>query len=132
MVAAIPAWHRLYDWYRILSGFGNRHQADRTFNGTILLIAALGTYIVFHFLAKMTTADPQEGSFCYYAGKAFGRWARFGCGWNYWSTKILIMGSQLTALSILSRFWFPNVPLWLLQRVMRYSPFCCPTGDTMV
>ena len=23
------------------------------------------------------------------------------------------MGSQLTALSILSRFWFPNVPLWL-------------------
>ncbi|WP_127535752.1 amino acid permease [Paenibacillus illinoisensis] len=77
------------------------------------LIAALGTYIVFHFLAKMTTADPQEGSFCYYAGKAFGRWARFGCGWNYWSTKILIMGSQLTALSILSRFWFPNVPLWV-------------------
>lgn len=27
------------------------------------LIAAIGTYIVFHFLAKMTTADPQEGSF---------------------------------------------------------------------
>lgn len=77
------------------------------------LFAAIGTYIVFHFLAKMTTADPQEGSFCYYAGKAFGRWARFGCGWNYWSSKILIMGSQLTALSILSQFWFPNVPLWI-------------------
>jgi L-asparagine transporter-like permease len=77
------------------------------------ILAALGTYIVFHFLAKMTSADPQEGSFCYYAGKAFGRWAGFSCGWNYWSSKILIMGSQLTALSILSRFWFPNVPLWI-------------------
>lgn len=77
------------------------------------LLAAMGTYIVFHFLAKMTTADPQEGSFCYYAGKAFGRWARFGCGWNYWFSKILIMGSQLTALAILSQFWFPNIPLWL-------------------
>ncbi|MFP7473360.1 amino acid permease [Niallia taxi] len=81
------------------------------------ILAAIGTYIVYHFLAKMTTADPQEGSFCYYAGKAFGRWAGFSCGWNYWSSKILIMGSQLTALSILSKFWFPNVPLWIFASI---------------
>lgn len=77
------------------------------------LLAALGTYIVYNLLAKMTAADPQEGSFCYYAAKAFGRWAGFSCGWNYWSSKILIMGSQLTALSLLSQFWFPDVPLYL-------------------
>jgi L-asparagine transporter-like permease len=81
------------------------------------ILAALGTYIVYHFLAKMTTEDPQEGSFCYYAGKAFGRWAGFSCGWNYWSSKILIMGSQLTALSILSKFWFPSVPLWVFATI---------------
>jgi L-asparagine transporter-like permease len=77
------------------------------------LLAAIGTYIVFNVLAKMTAEDPQEGSFCYYAGKAYGKWAEFSCGWNYWCSNILIMGSQLTALSILSRFWFPNVPLWI-------------------
>jgi L-asparagine transporter-like permease len=77
------------------------------------LLAAIGTYVVFHLLAKMTAEDPQEGSFCYYAGKAYGKWAEFSCGWNYWCSNILIMGSQLTALSILSRFWFPDVPLWL-------------------
>lgn len=77
------------------------------------LLAAAGTYIVYHLLALMTTADPQEGSFCFYAEKAFGRWAGFSCGWNYWSSKILIMGSQLTALAILSRFWFPSIPLWI-------------------
>lgn len=77
------------------------------------ILAAIGTYIVYSLLAKMTAEDPQEGSFCYYANKAYGRWAGFSCGWNYWSSNILIMGSQLTALSILSRFWFPNVPLWL-------------------
>ncbi|MDQ0223862.1 amino acid permease [Metabacillus niabensis] len=77
------------------------------------LLAALGTYTVFNVLAKMTAEDPQEGSFCYYARKAYGKWAGFSCGWNYWCSNILIMGSQLTALSILSRFWFPNVPLWL-------------------
>jgi L-asparagine transporter-like permease len=77
------------------------------------LLAAIGTYIVYNLLAKMTAEDPQDGSFCYYANKAYGRWAGFSCGWNYWSSNILIMGSQLTALSILSRFWLPNVPLWL-------------------
>ncbi|AOZ92164.1 amino acid permease [Paenibacillus crassostreae] len=77
------------------------------------ILAALGTYIVYNLLAKMTAADPQEGSFCYYADKAFGRWAGFSCGWNYWSSNILIMGSQLTALAILSQFWFPKAPLWI-------------------
>ncbi|WP_445491017.1 amino acid permease [Niallia sp. 03133] len=77
------------------------------------LLAAFGTYIVFSALAKMTAEDPQEGSFCYYAGKAYGKWASFSCGWNYWCSNILIMGSQLIALSILSRFWLPHVPLWI-------------------
>ncbi|HWO97563.1 MAG TPA: amino acid permease [Bacillus sp. (in: firmicutes)] len=77
------------------------------------ILAAIGTYIVFNVLAKMTAEDPQEGSFCYYARKAYGQWAGFSCGWNYWCSNILIMGSQLTALSILSRFWFHNVPLWI-------------------
>jgi L-asparagine transporter-like permease len=77
------------------------------------VLAAFGTYIVYNLLAKMTAEDPQDGSFCYYASKAYGRWAGFSCGWNYWSSNILIMGSQLTALSILSKFWFPNIPLWI-------------------
>ena len=77
------------------------------------ILAALGTYIVFNLLAKMTAEDPQEGSFCYYADKAYGRWAGFSSGWNYWCSNILIMGSQLTALSILSQFWFKDIPLWI-------------------
>jgi L-asparagine transporter-like permease len=77
------------------------------------ILAASGTYIVFNLLAKMTAKDPQKGSFCYYANKAYGRWAGFSCGWNYWCSNILIMGSQLTALSILSKFWFHNIPLWV-------------------
>lgn len=77
------------------------------------LLAALGTYIVFNVLAKMTAADPQDGSFCYYAGQAFGKWAEFSSGWNYWCSNILIMGSQLTALAILSQFWFKDIPLWV-------------------
>ncbi|ADU30287.1 amino acid permease [Evansella cellulosilytica] len=76
-------------------------------------LAAIGTYFVYEALAKMTTADPQKGSFRTYAKKAYGRWAGFSSGWVYWLSEMLITGSQLTALSIFSQFWFPNIPLWI-------------------
>ncbi|NOU76613.1 amino acid permease [Paenibacillus sp. LMG 31458] len=83
----------------------------------MFLLAALGTYIVFDVLARMTGADPQQGSFRAYAKKAFGRWAGFSSGWVYWSSELLIMGSQLTALSLFTRFWFPAVPMWIFATV---------------
>ncbi|WP_026578244.1 amino acid permease [Bacillus sp. SB49] len=77
------------------------------------LAAGIGTYIVFHALASMTAHHPEKGSFRTYAKQAFGTWAGFGNGWLYWCSEMLIMGSQLTALAIFARFWFPHVPLWL-------------------
>jgi L-asparagine transporter-like permease len=97
--------------YFLGSSIGIKHTGPSIVFAFIL--AAIGTYIVFNLLAKMTAEDPQEGSFCYYAGKAYGKWASFSCGWNYWSSNILIMGSQLMALSLLSQFWFEKVPLWV-------------------
>ncbi|MRN55613.1 amino acid permease [Paenibacillus monticola] len=77
------------------------------------LLAAIGTYVVFDALSRMTAAHPEQGSFRSYAKKAFGSWAGFGSGWVYWCSELLIMGSQLTALSIFSRFWFPTIPMWI-------------------
>jgi L-asparagine transporter-like permease len=77
------------------------------------VLAAFGTYMVFDVLARMTADDPIKGSFRSYAKKAFGHWAGFSSGWMYWSSELLIMGSQLTALSLFTRFWFPNIPMWL-------------------
>jgi len=80
-------------------------------------LAAFGTYLVFDALARMTSAEPLEGSFRSYAKKAYGGWAGFSSGWVYWSSELLIMGSQMTALSLFSRFWFPAVPMWLFAIV---------------
>jgi L-asparagine transporter-like permease len=77
------------------------------------VVAAIGTYFVFDALSKMTSKDPQKGGFRTYAKKAYGRWAGFSSGWVYWCSEVLIMGSQMTALSIFSRFWFPKIPLWI-------------------
>lgn len=79
----------------------------------VYLLAAVGTYVVFDALSRMTAEHPEQGSFRSYAKKAFGSWAGFGSGWVYWFSELLIMGSQLTALSIFSRFWFPAVPMWV-------------------
>lgn len=77
------------------------------------VLAGITTYIVFDALAKLTASHPEKGAFRSYAKQAYGPWAGFSIGWMYWFAEILIMGSQLTALSIFSRFWFSNIPLWL-------------------
>ncbi|WP_017755467.1 amino acid permease [Calidifontibacillus oryziterrae] len=81
------------------------------------IVAAIGTYFVFDALAKMTAKKPEKGAFRTYAKKAYGRWAGFSIGWIYWSSEMLIMGSQLTALSIFTRFWFPTIPLWVFAAI---------------
>ncbi|CQR54236.1 amino acid permease [Paenibacillus riograndensis] len=79
----------------------------------VYILAAAGTYVVFDALSRMTADHPEQGSFRSYAKKAFGSWAGFASGWVYWFSELLIMGSQLTALAIFSRFWFPAVPMWI-------------------
>lgn len=81
------------------------------------LIAGLGTCFVFEQLAKLSAKQPEKGSFCAYARKAFGNWAGFSNGWVYWSSEMLITGSQLTAISLFTKHWFPNVPLWIFASI---------------
>ncbi|MEK4229822.1 amino acid permease [Solibacillus sp. FSL H8-0538] len=81
------------------------------------ILAAIGTYIVYDALAKMSVDDPDKGSFRSYAKKAFGRWAGFSNGWIYLLSEMLIMGSQLIALGIFTQYWFPTIPLWIATSV---------------
>ncbi|MCA0984590.1 amino acid permease [Halobacillus yeomjeoni] len=81
------------------------------------LFAGMGTWIVYQSLAEMTASHPEKGSFRTYAKQAFGPWAGFSTGWVYWSSEMLIMGSQLTALAIFAQFWFPDFPVWMLACV---------------
>ena len=77
------------------------------------LLAAICTYIVYDALVKMSVANPDKGSFRTYAKQAFGRWAGFSNGWVYLISEMLIMGSQLMALGIFTKLWFPTLPLWV-------------------
>ncbi|MFJ8512073.1 amino acid permease [Lysinibacillus xylanilyticus] len=77
------------------------------------LLAAIATYIVYDALVKMSVDNPDKGSFRTYAKQAFGKWAGFSNGWIYLISEMLIMGSQLMALGIFTKLWFPSLPLWV-------------------
>lgn len=81
------------------------------------LLAAICTYIVYDALVKMSVENPDKGSFRTYAKQAFGRWAGFSNGWVYLISELLIMGSQLMALGIFTKFWFPALPLWIAASI---------------
>ncbi|CAM4295791.1 L-asparagine transporter-like permease [Paenibacillus endophyticus] len=78
------------------------------------ILAAAGTFLVFQALAKMFAEHSEKGSFRTYSKQAFGHWAGFSHGWVYWSSEMLILGSQLTAIGLFTKFWFPDIPLWIL------------------
>lgn len=81
------------------------------------LLAAICTYVVYDALVKMSVENPDKGSFRTYAKQAFGRWAGFSNGWVYLISELLIMGSQLMALGIFTKFWFPALPLWIAASI---------------
>jgi len=85
------------------------------------LVAGLIGYITFSALAEMKINDPETGSFRDYIRKAFGDNIAFISGWMYWTAGVLIMASEVTALSVFSRYWFPQIPLWVFSVI--YSAF---------
>lgn len=78
----------------------------------LFALAAIGTFFVYDSLSSMIAKEPSEGSFRTYTKHAFGHWAGFSHGWMYWLSEMLILGSQLTALGLFTRFWYDKIPLW--------------------
>jgi len=78
----------------------------------LFLLAAIGTYFVYDALSGMIAEHPEKGSFRTYTKQAFGHWAGFSHGYMYWLSEMLILGSQLTALGLFTRFWYDKIPLW--------------------
>ncbi len=87
------------------------------------LIAGIAAFFTFAALAEMTVNDPQEGSFRTYAQKAYGRGFGFVSGWLYWFAGLLIMSSEITALSTFAQYWFHSIPLWVFSAVFAFLGF---------
>jgi AAT family amino acid transporter/D-serine/D-alanine/glycine transporter len=85
--------------------------------GPALLLAYLlaGTvmYLIMRALGELALAYPSAGSFSTYATKFLGPLAGFIMGWSYWFGALLVGIAEITAVGILSRYWFPGIPQWV-------------------
>lgn len=57
----------------------------------VFVLAAIGSFIVYDALGRMSANDPQKGSFRSYAKKAFGSSVAFSSGWIYWMSEMFIL-----------------------------------------
>ena len=80
------------------------------------VIGALIALLLMGALAEMTVAHPTSGSFGAYAEHYLGPLAGFLVRYSYWSAVVLAVGTEVTAIAVYMRLWYPHVPgyIWIL------------------
>jgi AAT family amino acid transporter len=79
------------------------------------VIAAIIALLLMGCLAEMTIAHPVSGSFGAFAGHYLGPLAGFLVRYCYWSAVVLGVGTEVTAVAVYMRLWFPSIPglVWI-------------------
>ncbi|SOC23313.1 lysine:proton symporter (AAT family) [Ureibacillus xyleni] len=78
--------------------------------GALVAYALIGimVYFLMTSLGEMAAYMPTSGSFSTYATKfvdpAFG----FAMGWNYWYNWAITIAAEISAVTLIMKYWFPN------------------------
>ena len=80
------------------------------------LIGAIITLLLMGCLAEMTVAHPTSGSFGDWAEHYLHPLAGFLVRYGYWAGVVFALGTEVSAIAIYMRFWFPAVPglVWIV------------------
>ncbi|MFU2512846.1 amino acid permease [Pseudomonas aeruginosa] len=76
-------------------------------------IGALITLLLMGCLAEMTVAHPTSGSFGAYAEFYIGPLAGFLVRYAYWAAIVLAVGTEVTAIALYMKYWYPEVAGWV-------------------
>jgi lysine-specific permease len=81
-----------------------------------ILIGAM-VYFVMTSLGEMAAFMPTSGAFSTYGTKFIDPAFGFALGWTYWFSWAMTIAAELTAATLIMKFWFPNTPsiLWSLS-----------------
>lgn len=77
------------------------------------IIGAGITLLVIRALGEMTAAHPVAGSFGAYAEQYLSPFAGWVTRYTYCMAQLIAVGSQILAVSIYCRYWFPAIPAWV-------------------
>ncbi|MFC0417067.1 amino acid permease [Cytobacillus solani] len=80
--------------------------------GAILsyLVIGIMVYFLMTGLAEMGAYMPVAGSFSTYATKFVDPSLGFALGWNYWYNWAITIAAELSAVTMIMKFWFPHTP----------------------
>jgi L-asparagine transporter-like permease len=76
-------------------------------------IGALIALLLMGCLVEMTVAHPTTGSFGAFAEFYLGSLAGFLVRYAYWIATVLAVGTEVTAVALYMRLWFPRLPGWV-------------------
>ncbi|MFD1956988.1 amino acid permease [Paenibacillus thailandensis] len=97
-----------------LASGGAIHSAG--LGGALLAYALIGlmVYFLMTSLGEMATYMPVSGSFSTYAARFVDPSLGFALGWNYWYNWAITLAAELSAATLILKFWFPDSPsiLW--------------------
>ncbi|WP_132744692.1 amino acid permease [Scopulibacillus darangshiensis] len=84
--------------------------------GALLAYGVIGimVYFVMTSLGELASFMPVSGSFSTYATRFIDPALGFALGWNYWYSWAMTLAAELSASTLVMKFWFPDSPslLW--------------------
>ncbi|MCY9593314.1 amino acid permease [Paenibacillus chitinolyticus] len=94
--------------------------------GALIAYAAIGimVYFLMTSLGELSAYMPVSGSFSTYASRFVDPALGFALGWNYWFNWAITIAAELSAATLIMKFWLPDSPsiLWsLLFLVLMFS-----------
>lgn len=74
------------------------------------MIAGIMVFFLMTSLAEMAAFIPVSGSFSTYTSRFVDPALGFAIGWNYWYNNAIILALELSASSLIMKYWLPYVP----------------------
>lgn len=83
----------------------------------ILVYAIIGFFffLMMRAIGEMLYQDPSQHTFIAFISRYLGNRTGYFAGWTYWIGLIFVGMAELTAIATYVRFWFPNIPSWIIQ-----------------
>ncbi|WP_127571084.1 amino acid permease [Paenibacillus xylaniclasticus] len=87
--------------------------------GALLAYTIIGVMVYFLVtsLGEMATYMPLSGTFSTYATKFVDPALGFALGWNYWYNWAITIAAELSAATLIIKFWLPDSPSFLWSAV---------------
>ncbi|HWO97176.1 MAG TPA: amino acid permease [Bacillus sp. (in: firmicutes)] len=78
--------------------------------GALVAYAVIGVmvYFIMTSLGELASFMPVSGAFSTYATRFIDPALGFALGWNYWFTWAMTLAAELSAATMVMKFWFPN------------------------